>query len=296
MKFRFYFIPSIILFASISFSEVPRAASPWQGEPTRLDVLVTEIESFVAEEREKYSANEGFIKTVEDAASFMKDTCERDYFKFLKTLEKFAQEAVDGQTMEPNTLDEFRNIFKTDLILNCPQDMVLIDGTYCIDRHEYPGTDGESPLGSVLWSEAKEKCEAAGKRLCSENEWFRACSGPPCVENSFPESFNSFDCGATFAFEPPRGEWKIKDREQCRSIYGVDDLAGGIWEWVADEFRSGFRILRSGALPNEAQPACDKSLWLSPEAREPYAGFRCCAQPVVAIPQEEKEPQVGTTN
>ncbi|MEW6200719.1 MAG: SUMF1/EgtB/PvdO family nonheme iron enzyme [bacterium] len=296
MKSMFYFIPFIIIFASVLFSAVPATAAPWQGEPTRLDVLVAEIQSFVAEEREKYSANEGFLKTVEDAANLMKDTCERDYSKFLETLEEFAQEAGNEQTMEPNTLERFYNIFKTDLMLRCPLDMVLIEGTYCIDRHEYPGAEGESPLGGVLWSEAGEKCEVAGKRLCTEKEWFRACSGPPCVENSFPESFNSGECGATFAFEPPKGEWKIKDREQCMSIYGVDDLAGGIWEWVADEYRVGLRILRSGALPNESQPSCDKSSWLSPDVREPYAGFRCCAQPVIAIPQEGKETQVGITN
>ena len=275
-----------LLFVFAVLSAHGQDTSPWKGEPTRLDVLVGDTEKYIAKMREDYRVSEEFSRAVEAAiGKHAEDTCIGDYEGFITALAALADEAQSQQGVEPTALEGFRNIFKTDLLMNCPQDMVLVEGSYCIDKHEYPGKEGESPQGGVLWAEAKETCEKAGKHLCTEKEWFRACKGPACIENSFPETFDFKACGVTNIFAPPDAEWKIKDREQCMSVYGVDDLAGGMWEWIEDEFHGGFHVLRNGASPGETRPACDKSIWLSPEEREAYAGFRCCAQPVITKPQ-----------
>src|SRR5262249_30244643 len=49
---------------------------------------------------------------------------------------------------------------------------------YCIDQYEHPNQEGQKPLVNVTFNEAAEACKAQGKRLCSEEEWERACKGP----------------------------------------------------------------------------------------------------------------------
>jgi len=59
--------------------------------------------------------------------------------------------------------------------LDCPP---VIHLAFCMDRYEYPNKPGATPARLHNWYEAQEACEAAGKRLCEEQEWTLACEGP----------------------------------------------------------------------------------------------------------------------
>ncbi len=59
--------------------------------------------------------------------------------------------------------------------LDCPP---VIRLAFCMDRYEYPNQAGATPARLHSWYDAQEACEAAGKRLCEEQEWTLACEGP----------------------------------------------------------------------------------------------------------------------
>jgi len=73
----------------------------------------------------------------------------------------------------------------------CPPDMIAIRrsdayqskvkkdvASFCIDRYEAPNRRGIKPYSGVLGIEAAWWCDRRGKRLCTRDEWQRACLGP----------------------------------------------------------------------------------------------------------------------
>ncbi len=65
----------------------------------------------------------------------------------------------------------------------CPSDMALV-GAVCMDRYEAPNRAGELPLVMYSFDEAEAWCLARDKRLCFDDEWTHACSGP--LELKYP--------------------------------------------------------------------------------------------------------------
>jgi formylglycine-generating enzyme len=124
---------------------------------------------------------------------------------------------------------------------------------YCIDRFEWPNRVGESPEVFVNWEQAKEKCRAAGKRLCRRSEWVLACEGPKRMP--FPWGFRRqpspcnidrtpipFDEPAMEREETREGElarlWQadpIGSHPDCVSSYGAFDMSGNVDEWTDNE-------------------------------------------------------------
>ena len=47
-----------------------------------------------------------------------------------------------------------------------------------------------TPVAKVTWQEAHEQCEAQGKRLCSAQEWEKACKGPLNFVYSYGDTFD----------------------------------------------------------------------------------------------------------
>lgn len=50
--------------------------------------------------------------------------------------------------------------------------------SFCMDRYEAPNQRGTKPFVGVTEFEAEWYCQKSGKRLCSRDEWVRACLGP----------------------------------------------------------------------------------------------------------------------
>ncbi len=150
------------------------------------------------------------------------------------------------------------------------------------------------PWHLVTWDEAFEACGAAGKRLCTEEEWQAACEGPlgslyPYGDTYEPEWCNSadydHDCtppndnillptGTPYGCPPPGDSF-------CISDFSAFDMSGNVMEWTATQVSESplYYRIRGGSY-NNIEPALTCSFdFVSAEPEFYYydLGFRCCA-------------------
>jgi formylglycine-generating enzyme len=210
----------------------------------------------------------------------------------------------------------------------CPAGMVLVD-TFCVDRYEAaliddtPGNNGAAwspyfnpgstavhavsaygavPQGYISQIQAGMACVAAGKRLCSDTEWLRACEGPGGTTYPYGNTYVGGACNDTRATNPvidyfgagatfDSGELSHPCLNQlrpgldraganaaCVSAEGAYDLAGNLNEWTIDPagtFRGGYYVndIING-------PGCLFTTTAHDTSYHDYStGFRCCADP-----------------
>jgi formylglycine-generating enzyme required for sulfatase activity len=118
-----------------------------------------------------------------------------------------------------------------------------------LPQHTYPEGEGDLPATHVLKAEAEAYARAVGKRLPTAAEWEKAARGTdgrryPWGDDWRPECANvqrrdlpSPSAGGE-ACELRPGRKLPGGRFPCdESPYGAQDLAGNVWEWVADVYR-----------------------------------------------------------
>ena len=169
--------------------------------------------------------------------------------------------------------------------------MVLIEDAFYIDRYEYPNQRGTLPKVNVTWGEAESLCAAQGKRLCTEQEWQKACTGSQNFAYSYGAEFEPGRCNTRFAVD---GVWQRGPGlapsgayEHCTNDYGVYDMIGNAWEWTASWYSRAdrWRIVRGGSFfhnVNLARADTRYGRFLGPDYRLDLVGFRCCRS---AVPQ-----------
>lgn len=156
---------------------------------------------------------------------------------------------------------------------------------FLIDAFEYPNLQGAKPEYGMPWTEADEKCRAAGKRLCTESEWEKACKGPNSAAYGYGDAFDEAACGNGLE---ERG-YASGSKEACRSRWGVFDLSGNFREWTASQpVGKDSRHIVKGGLRHDPRRGsrCAYAVDESTGLREASTSFRCCrdadAPPFVA--------------
>lgn len=151
-------------------------------------------------------------------------------------------------------------------------------GAFCIDQYEFPNRKGTTPSVNISWADAKRLCEGKGKRLCSEEEWEKACKGPANARFPYGEVFDADSCNTQSDTGDDRSLDRIGAFGRCRSGYGVWDLAGNVAEWTATSYAGGGDKAQKGGSfdrPDFASRCAARKNGV-PGARAADVGFRCC--------------------
>jgi peroxiredoxin len=172
------------------------------------------------------------------------------------------------------------------------------DGTFTIDAFEASiemgravSAPGIPPARSVTWYDAKAACEAAGKRLCTEEEWMFACTGAVQIDED-RDGIYSRDVlqGRQHSYgEHYRPGWCADERRasdgiplltgehpRCVTPEGVYDLEGTTKEWIGASPDKA--VLKGGSYKSRDSARCayykDSE---APDTRDDSIGFRCCS-------------------
>jgi len=160
------------------------------------------------------------------------------------------------------------------------------------------------PQGHISGEQALAACVNAGKRLCTESEWVRACRGPNDTQYPYGNQRIAGVCNDSGrAVHPvaeaarrsglsPKRMWyegmddpiinqladtlrKTGERSRCTNGYCLYDMVGNLHEWIDDPagtFRGGYFM--DTQINGEG---CSYATHAHPFSYHDYStGFRCC--------------------
>ena len=214
----------------------------------------------------------------------------------------------------------------------CPPEMASIDRRFCIDKweaslvevgdnggeqpfspflvvdgHEVRARSAPSvyPQGYISGNQAQAACEKAGKRLCSPNEWRKACVGPASQLYGYGTMHHHGTCndegrspmlqlfsgslGQSSDWDPlkmndprlnqlPGALARTGSHRGCTNGYGVYDMVGNLHEWTSDPqgtFQGGYYLDTS----INGEGCSYRTTAHDFDYHDYSTGFRCCADP-----------------
>ena len=183
-----------------------------------------------------------------------------------------------------------------------PVHEVFLDHFY-IDTYEVTQEDFENvmkynpskykgpslPVEFVDWFEANAYCQKINKRLPSEAEWEKSNRGGTDSKfywgNTMDEKFSWFKLNSQGKTHPVG--------KKLPNTYGIHDISGNVWEWVADWYASDyyqnspyknpkgpgageFKVQRGGSWSNLADyQSAGYRMVYGPTGKDAFNGFRC---------------------
>ena len=138
----------------------------------------------------------------------------------------------------------------------------------------------QHPINCVTFAGAEQFCSWASGRICSNNEWLKACGtteypyGPWYIEDRC--NIHSMDAAKNLS-QPYTAE--VGSFSDCQNPAGIFDLAGNVAEWVESGQGDYSKFRGSGAVTEDPERygsckgVCAGNKKVS---KLPTVGVRCC--------------------
>jgi serine/threonine protein kinase/formylglycine-generating enzyme required for sulfatase activity len=152
---------------------------------------------------------------------------------------------------------------------------------FCMDYYEYPNKGGQKPMTKVAYPQAEKLCRDQKKRLCSEDEWEKACKGGSGHRFPYGNEFDEGACNTQDSNGNNRAVAASGAFPSCRSSFGIFDLSGNVAEWVSGRLAPGAsdKVKKGGAANRpDFDDRCAARGGEGGGARSDTLGFRCCAE------------------